>query len=135
VPGTKVSFSVWDTRVQDYQAFANATGRQWEKTAFCTKPRSSAGDCVLDRFAANQFGLFDIGGNVWQWCEDEYSPGDDFRVLRGASWDSYNGWWKSQTPLQDILLSSSRNIRAPASIATIIGFRVVLAETAARLNP
>jgi formylglycine-generating enzyme required for sulfatase activity len=216
VPGTSVFFSVWDTRAQDYQAFAEATSRNWEKPslaeslnhpavrvswldaqAFCVwltekeqneqklksnkryrlpsdaewsmavgliaesgatpeekslrntnqypwgqvwPPPYGAGNydaslhaddfertSPVGSFAANQFGLFDMGGNVWQWCEDEYSPGSGFRVLRGAAWDSYNGWWKAQTPLRSVLLSSSRNIREPASVATIIGFRVVLA--------
>jgi len=27
VPGTSVQFSIWDTRVQDYEAFVTATGR------------------------------------------------------------------------------------------------------------
>ena len=40
-------------------------------------------------FATNRFGLFDIGGNVWQWCEDWYDKDRKFPVLRGASWDTY----------------------------------------------
>jgi formylglycine-generating enzyme required for sulfatase activity len=216
VPGTAVYFSVWDTRVQDYQSFIGATGRQWHKPDFAQRqdhpavgiswmdakafcgwltekerkeqrlksnesyrlptdaewsvavglgvetgitpeekslgitnqypwgqkwpPPSGAGNydsslhvdnfeytSPVGSFAANQFGLFEMGGNVWQWCEDEYSPGDGLRVLRGASWESYDSWWKARTPLQEVLLSSSRNIREPASFATIFGFRVVLA--------
>ena len=69
-------------------------------------------------FAANKFGLHDLGGNVWEWCEDWHDPASQInRVVRGASWLG-NG--------PGNLLSSYRPRYAPDDRDMIIGFRCVL---------
>ena len=205
VPGAP-AFSIWDTRVQDYQAFAAATACVWEPPsysrklthpavnvswndaeAFCqwlTAKESGDGKLAADQsyrlptddewsvavglenepgswpkdkngkikgvypwgtqwppsrgagnydsklrvddfdytspvgsFHANKIGLFDMGGNVWQWCSDEYFPGSTSRVLRGGSWND-----------NEDLSSSYRNNRPPVIRNGSIGFRCVLAK-------
>lgn len=74
----------------------------------------------VGQFAPNQFGLFDMGGNVWQWCQDTWSNESKAKVLRGASW--YNG------AVSLSLLSSCRVHAAPDGSTDNYGFRVVIAR-------
>ncbi len=207
VPPTRVAFSIWETRVRDYEAFATATNADaswkdpgfeqtpdhpvvnvsWEDArAFCKwltdkeraagvigpgmayrlptdeewstavglpaeqgrapmekdgkiddvfpwgaqwPPPQDAGNYAVDgvdqfrriapvgSFAANKFGLHDLGGNVWEWCEDAWLGKSGARVLRGGSWGNR---------IRAHLLSSNRDRIAPGERSTFNGFRCVL---------
>jgi formylglycine-generating enzyme len=65
---------------------------------------------------ANGFGLFNVCGNVWEWCEDWFTPGR--RAMRGGSFlchDSYCNRYRV----------AARSSNTPASTASNIGFRAV----------
>jgi formylglycine-generating enzyme required for sulfatase activity len=86
-------------------------------------------------FLANAWGLFDMHGNVWEWCEDLYAPYDrsdvtdpvagalsavhvkkGSRVLRGGCWCSRPG----------ICRSAFRHWSAPVGCSRYLGCRVCL---------
>ena len=68
-------------------------------------------------FAANSHGLFDLSGNVWEWCEDFFDGKNGARVLRGGSWDVVDAV---------SLLSSCRSYITPDLRYGLSGFRCVL---------
>ena len=75
-------------------------------------------------FKPNALGLVDLGGNVWEWCEETYKgtsggASRDWGVLRGASWANSN-----RVELQ----SSYRNVVDRSERDVIYGFRIVLAS-------
>jgi len=78
-------------------------------------PRTSP----VGSFPANQSGLYDMGGNVTEWCEDHFNAMEPTsRVLRGAS------WLKVHAPH---FFSSSRGRNSPDIRRYDTGFRCVLA--------
>ncbi|MCP4265074.1 MAG: formylglycine-generating enzyme family protein, partial [Candidatus Brocadiaceae bacterium] len=84
-------------------------------------------------FKPNGIGLYDMSGNVWEWCQDwhdsEYykdSPINDptgpetgsYRVIRGGGWDDSAGDCRS----------SIRLSLGPSGDFSILGFRLVLPQ-------
>ncbi|MCR2820595.1 formylglycine-generating enzyme family protein [Lederbergia panacisoli] len=39
-----------------------------------TKRDGYIGTCPVDTYLPNGFGLYNVAGNVWEWCEDWFSP-------------------------------------------------------------
>jgi sulfatase modifying factor 1 len=91
-----------------------------------------AATCPVGTYAPNDFGLYEMTGNVWEWCSDWFDPtyyarspgwsprGPDVgsaRVMRGGSYlchDSYCSRFRVD----------ARSANTPDSTAGNIGFRV-----------
>lgn len=86
--------------------------------------------CEVSSYKPNGFGLYDIHGNVWEWCEVYYGPYDfsvkrdpqglksaaeNRHVLRGRSWNIINANCRSAV----------RDWHLPGYRFSYVGFRVV----------
>ncbi|MEP6822259.1 MAG: bifunctional serine/threonine-protein kinase/formylglycine-generating enzyme family protein [Chthoniobacterales bacterium] len=78
-----------------------------------------AATAPVGSFPPNALGVYDLSGNVWEWCDDLYKPGSRWGVLRGGSWANSN---------RAELLSSYRNVIDRYERDVIYGFRCVLAQ-------
>jgi formylglycine-generating enzyme required for sulfatase activity len=90
--------------------------------------------CKVGSYEKNRFGLFDMHGNVYEWCSDWYAedygksrrtdpsgPGEGVaRVVRGGSWGGYGS----------LCRSAHRNSRRPSYRSSSLGFRVALVPAA-----
>lgn len=123
--GTDTPFSFGETLTVNVANFNGEHTFRDEPRGFYFHSTSEEG-----KFPPNAFGLYDMHGNLWEWCTDTWlddyysSPRDEssyqnkdsqFRVARGGSWH--------EPP--ELCRSGSR-LRVPQSDADeFIGFRVI----------
>ena len=63
-------------------------------------------------YAPNKLGLYDMHGNVWQWCSDLYDPKEaaSLRVARGGGWFYYGGHCRAASRFRDPPSSRNSNL-------------------------
>jgi formylglycine-generating enzyme required for sulfatase activity len=71
----------------------------------------------VGQFSPNRFGLYDLAGNVMEWCEDWFDATHRGRVARGGSWLSGDARSLSAT---------HRSEMPPHAGLDVTGFRCVL---------
>ncbi len=145
-----VAFAAWLSR-KEGATYRLPTEAEWEYACRAgTTSRYSSGDdpkglaavgnidgkgtVPVGRYNPNAWGLFDMHGNVWEWCSDghasEYyksSPVDDPQGAEGAAYRVYRGggWVKGPS----FARSAYRGREAPVTRSNDLGFRLARVQS------
>jgi formylglycine-generating enzyme required for sulfatase activity len=115
----KVQEFPWGAKWPPVQGAGNYYGEECVGTVIQGYKDNFPTTAPVGSFKENRFGLCDLGGNVWELCEDLENPTDPaIRTTRGASyldWQKGPLWW------------SARGRHGQTQRSTAVGFRVVLA--------
>lgn len=128
--GTTTPFAFGETVTGDVANYVSQYAYAAEVTA--TYPQSTT---PVGQFLPNAYGIYEMHGNVWEWCADHWhdhyvgAPTDSQPWVKGgnAAWRSLRGGSWSDYPSR--LRSASRSGYPAASFNRTIGFRVCAALT------
>jgi formylglycine-generating enzyme required for sulfatase activity len=108
--GNTISLEVANYRAQDWDYNGkNHPGKYGEGKLGKSRQQTT----LVNTFPPNGFGLYDMHGNLWEWCLNENKEAEG--ILRGGSWFRPPGYCRSATRYHKSLNTQDR----------AIGFRVV----------
>ncbi|MDW7679694.1 MAG: SUMF1/EgtB/PvdO family nonheme iron enzyme, partial [bacterium] len=120
----------WEFACSSGGRYKWALGNSFDRRKYCFNKDKT---CLVGNYPANELGLYDMSGNVWEWCYDWYDSDyyrkckqegvvenpkgpetGKYRVLRGGSWVNSSA---------DGLRSAYRDSRDPWDWSSRWGFR------------
>jgi hypothetical protein len=72
--------------------------------------------CPVTESGPNEWNIYGVAGNVWEWCDDWFDSGRKYKVRHGGSWDFDD---------EKSLRISYRGFDRPDTRDDTVGFRVV----------